>query len=165
MNDLRILAIVLFLAPMVPALADDYAQVLSVVEIKEVVKTPRERCEELKSAPGEPAKDKHKVLGTVGGAVLGGVLGNQIGGGRGKDIATAAGAVGGALVGRKVQGNQQEKKAAPKVESRCQTVTEIEERIVGYDVRYRYQGKEQTVRMKRKPGDRLPVKGGKVVIE
>jgi outer membrane lipoprotein SlyB len=44
-------------------------------------------------------------LGAAGGAVLGGLLGNQIGGGNGKTLATAAGAIGGAVVGNQVEGN------------------------------------------------------------
>ncbi len=44
-------------------------------------------------------------LGAAGGAVLGGLLGNQIGGGNGKKLATVAGAVGGAVVGNQVEGN------------------------------------------------------------
>lgn len=44
-------------------------------------------------------------LGAAGGAVLGGLLGNQIGGGNGKKLATVVGAVGGAVVGNQVEGN------------------------------------------------------------
>jgi outer membrane lipoprotein SlyB len=43
-------------------------------------------------------------VGAVGGAVLGGLLGNQVGGGNGKKLATVAGAVGGAVVGNQVEG-------------------------------------------------------------
>jgi uncharacterized protein YcfJ len=42
------------------------------------------------------------VTGTVLGGAAGGVLGHQIGGGHGKDVATAAGAIGGAYLGNKV---------------------------------------------------------------
>ena len=42
-------------------------------------------------------------LGAVGGAVVGGVLGHQVGGGRGKDIATVVGAVGGGLAGNEIE--------------------------------------------------------------
>lgn len=49
-------------------------------------------------APGESG-----VVGLVGGAVVGGLLGHQVGGGRGKDIATAAGAVGGAVAGNEIE--------------------------------------------------------------
>lgn len=52
---------------------------------------------------------KHRAqgsgLGAAGGAVLGGLLGNQIGGGHGRQLATVAGAVGGAVVGNQVEGN------------------------------------------------------------
>jgi outer membrane lipoprotein SlyB len=44
-------------------------------------------------------------LGAAGGAVLGGLLGNQVGGGTGRTLATAAGAIGGAVVGNQVEGN------------------------------------------------------------
>jgi len=44
-------------------------------------------------------------VGAVGGAVLGGLLGNQVGGGNGRKLATVAGAVGGAVVGNQVEGN------------------------------------------------------------
>lgn len=42
-------------------------------------------------------------VGIVGGAVVGGLLGNQVGGGRGKDVATVAGAVGGAVAGNEIE--------------------------------------------------------------
>lgn len=44
-------------------------------------------------------------IGAAGGAILGGLLGNQVGGGNGKQLATVAGAVGGAVVGNQVEGN------------------------------------------------------------
>ena len=43
------------------------------------------------------------AVGIVGGAVVGGLLGNQVGKGRGKDVATVAGAVGGAVVGNEIE--------------------------------------------------------------
>jgi len=42
-------------------------------------------------------------LGLVGGAVVGGAIGNQVGAGRGKDLATVAGAVGGAVAGNEIE--------------------------------------------------------------
>lgn len=41
--------------------------------------------------------------GAVGGAVVGGLLGNQVGGGRGKDAMTVVGALGGALAGNQIE--------------------------------------------------------------
>jgi outer membrane lipoprotein SlyB len=42
-------------------------------------------------------------VGVVGGAVVGGLLGNQVGAGRGKDLMTVVGAVGGAVAGNEVE--------------------------------------------------------------
>ncbi len=41
--------------------------------------------------------------GAVVGAIVGGVIGHQMGGGRGRDVATVAGAVGGGLIGNEVE--------------------------------------------------------------
>src|SRR3546814_19232511 len=40
-----------------------------------------------------------------------------------------------------------------------------QDKTVGYDVTYRYEGTEQTIRMDQKPGDRLPVIDGQVVTQ
>lgn len=42
-------------------------------------------------------------LGAVGGAVAGGVLGNQVGGGRGQDVMTVVGAVAGGIAGHQIE--------------------------------------------------------------
>jgi outer membrane lipoprotein SlyB len=39
------------------------------------------------------------IVGTAGGAAVGGIAGNQVGAGTGQDLATAAGATAGALAG------------------------------------------------------------------
>jgi outer membrane lipoprotein SlyB len=46
-------------------------------------------------------------LGTVAGAVVGGLLGNQVGSGNGRTAATVAGVAGGAMVGNQMQRNSQ----------------------------------------------------------
>ena len=65
-------------------------------------------------------KDQHQIAGMAIGAVAGGVLGNQVGGGKGKTLATVAGAVGGGYAGKKIQENQQSKHSH--VERRCRQV-------------------------------------------
>lgn len=44
-------------------------------------------------------------LGAIGGAVVGGILGNQVGGGRGRDAATVLGMAGGAYAGHQIEKN------------------------------------------------------------
>ena len=48
-------------------------------------------------------KGEGSGIGAVGGAVVGGVLGHQIGDGRTQDIATVVGAVGGAVAGHEIE--------------------------------------------------------------
>ncbi len=57
----------------------------------------------------EQAGDSNAV-GLIAGGVAGAVLGHQVGGGFGKDLATIAGAAGGAYAGKKVQENMNAKK-------------------------------------------------------
>ncbi|MGJ7901047.1 glycine zipper 2TM domain-containing protein [Lysobacter sp. 1R34A] len=76
------------------------------------------RCYDVEVQRPKQVKDQHKIAGTAIGAVAGGLLGNQVGGGSGKKLATAAGAVGGAFAGRKIQENQQNKTETV-IERRC----------------------------------------------
>ncbi len=48
--------------------------------------------------------DSNSTIGAIGGAVLGGLLGNTVGGGTGRTLATAGGAVAGGLAGDAVGG-------------------------------------------------------------
>lgn len=60
-------------------------------------------CGVIESVREVDTKGTGSGIGVVGGAVLGGVLGNQVGGGRGKDVMTVVGAVGGAIAGNEVE--------------------------------------------------------------
>lgn len=73
---------------------------------------------EVRRADGDP----NRIAGTATGAVVGGLLGRQVGGGSGRDIATVGGAIAGGVVGRNVQGNQQEARGDRVVEQRCERV-------------------------------------------
>lgn len=50
-------------------------------------------------------------VGAIAGAVVGGVLGHQVGGGTGQTVATVAGAAGGAYVGNEIEKSRQQKTA------------------------------------------------------
>ena len=66
--------------------------------------------------------DQHQIAGTAVGAVAGGLLGHQVGGGKGKTLATVGGAVVGGYAGKKVQENHQENHASYHTERRCHEV-------------------------------------------
>ncbi|MFP3519187.1 glycine zipper 2TM domain-containing protein, partial [Pseudomonas sp. SIMBA_077] len=87
----------------------EYAQVLAVQPVNQQIKTPREVCKDVAVTRQRPVKDEHQILGTVAGAVGGGLLGSMLGNGNGKKLATVAGAVGGGYAGNKVQEGMQER--------------------------------------------------------
>lgn len=68
-----------------------------------VLRTSCPNCGVIESTRVIEAPGKASGLGVVGGAVVGGMLGNQVGGGRGKDILTVVGAVGGAYEGNDIE--------------------------------------------------------------
>lgn len=141
-----------------------YAEVVSVKPIKETIRTPREECRDEVVTHTKPVKDEHRIAGTAIGAVIGGVLGNQVGGGTGKKVATVAGAAAGGYAGNKVQGNMQQGDTYTTTERRCRTVTDTQEKVAGYQVKYRLNDKIESVRMDHEPGDRIPVKDGQLVL-
>lgn len=62
-----------------------------------------ESCGRVESIQVHQEAAQPSGLGVVAGAVLGGVLGNQVGGGNGRKLATVAGAVGGGYAGNEVE--------------------------------------------------------------
>jgi uncharacterized protein YcfJ len=141
-----------------------FAEVLSTKEAKQTVTTPRQVCEQVQVQKQAPVKDQHRATGTILGGVAGGLLGSTIGGGSGKTVATVAGAAAGAYGGNQVQKNMQEKDVVTSTETRCKTVNDTSEKLLGYDVTYRLEGKEATVRMAFNPGKQIPVQDGKLVL-
>ncbi|MGY3266721.1 MULTISPECIES: glycine zipper 2TM domain-containing protein [unclassified Lysobacter] len=67
------------------------------------------RCHDRVVYHKKPVQDPHRVTGTVLGAALGGLVGHQIGGGTGKDLATVGGAVAGGVAGHKIQRHRQDR--------------------------------------------------------
>lgn len=141
-----------------------FAEVVGVVEVTETTETPREVCEDVQVRQQAPVKDPNRITGTVIGGVAGGVLGNQIGKGKGKTLATVGGAAGGAYVGNQVQKSMQKSDVVTTTKRRCKTVYDKTQKVVGYDVTYRFEGKEGVVQTTFKPGPTLPVKNGQVVL-
>ena len=67
----------------------------------------REPVRQQQPAPAPaPAQPNYVGIGT--GAVIGGLIGNQVGGGRGKALATVAGVIGGGMLGNAVQNQVQQ---------------------------------------------------------
>lgn len=65
-----------------------------------------EGCASVVSVHSEVREGQASGLGVVGGAVIGGLLGSQVGGGTGKKIATVGGAVAGGYAGNEIEKRQ-----------------------------------------------------------
>lgn len=141
-----------------------YARVVSVDPVRKTVNNPRQVCHDEVVSQSEPPKDQHQIAGTAIGAVAGGLLGHQIGGGKGRTLATVAGAVGGGYAGKKIQESRQHANVTTSTVRKCETVSDSSTKVVGYDVRYEYNGVTRTVRMDHDPGDRVQVQEGVVAV-
>lgn len=93
------------------------------------------------------AAENGSGVGGAGGAVVGGLLGNQIGSGRGRTLATIAGAVGGAYAGNNIERNM-----------KAVTYTDVRVRMAtgGYRV-FTEQGQPRFAN-----GDRVRVQNGRL---
>ncbi|TDN51159.1 uncharacterized protein YcfJ [Buttiauxella sp. JUb87] len=134
-----------------------FAQVVSATPIKETVKTPRKECQNVAVTHRRPVQDENRIIGSALGAVAGGVIGHQFGGGRGKDVATVVGALGGGYAGNQVQGNMQDRDTYTTTQQKCKTVYEKSEKMLGYDVTYRIGDQQGKIRMDKDPGNQIPL--------
>ncbi|MDP2241059.1 MAG: glycine zipper 2TM domain-containing protein [Burkholderiales bacterium] len=75
----------------------DTAQVISATPILERVTEPRQECTTETAAAPQPKE--RSVAAPILGGVTGAVIGSQVGGGSGRDVATATGAVAGTVIG------------------------------------------------------------------
>ncbi|TLY47002.1 MAG: glycine zipper 2TM domain-containing protein [Gammaproteobacteria bacterium] len=130
-----------------------FARVISVTQLTQPQRVCSNETVTERRSPG----DRHQVAGTVIGAIAGGVIGHQIGGGRGRDIATVGGAVGGGLVGKEIQRSHQEGDVVTRTVQHCRTVTPGRDVVALYDVVYAYQNQNFHVKLDHDPGDRIPL--------
>ena len=137
-----------------------YAKVVSVDPIRNTVNNPRQVCKDEVVSHTAPPRDQHQIAGTAIGAVAGGLLGHMVGGGKGNTLATVAGAVGGGYAGNRIEASRQQGQVSSSVERHCSTANSSSTKIVGYDVRYEFNGVTRTVRMDHDPGDRVQVQEG-----
>lgn len=134
-----------------------YAQVLRVTPIKETIKTPRKECRNVTVTHKKPVQDQNQIAGSVLGAVAGGVIGHQFGGGSGRDVATVVGALGGGYAGNRLQSGMQNNDTYTTQSQRCSTVYEKSEKMLGYDVTYKIGDEQGKVRMDHDPGVQIPL--------
>lgn len=155
----------------------DNARVRSAEPQYESVSVPRNECSShWVNEPGRrisaerQANPERQYGGAIVGGLAGGILGHQVGGGSGKDVATALGVVLGAMAGDQLQNRDARSQydngqydnvgyeTAQREVKRCRTVYDAQTRITGYRVSYDYRGQNYTSFMRTNPGNSLPVR-------
>ena len=119
-----------------------YAQVVSSTPIKETVKTPRQECRNVTVTHRRPVQDENRIAGSVLGAVAGGVIGHQFGGG---------------YAGNQIQGAMQDNDTYTTTQQRCKTVYDKSDKMLGYDVTYKIGDQQGKIRMDHDPGSQIPL--------
>ena len=136
----------------------DYAEVVSAIPIVETYQheVPREECWTERQPVAGPG---NSITPEIVGAIVGGAVGYQFGSGRGQDIATVAGAVLGGSVGHDIKLRNARQAGEYRQVQRCRLVSDYntEERIVAYDVAYRYNGQLYRTSMDHDPGEQVKV--------
>lgn len=126
----------------------------NVVAVRAVVGPPEQRCWiDRDQVSVEPSRSS--VPATIVGAVIGGILGHQVGNGRGRDLATVGGAIAGGAVGNSVSRDGRPQTQTQDVQ-RCTTVPS-QARPDLYDVTYNFRGLEHRVQMTSPPGSTIIV--------
>ena len=142
------------------ASAEEYATITSVNPNYQNVSVPQHRTDcKIVEVPIYGGRSQASTGDTIVGAIIGGAIGNQVGGGSGKDAATVLGAIIGADVANKKGG--QERIIGYRQEQVCNNVTfyETQEQLKNYTIRYEWNGlvgKTITYNNYR-VGDRIPV--------
>lgn len=146
----------------------DYATVIDAQPIVKTIRvsTPREECwEENVVYRDRFDRGGNHGVGTVVGSVVGGAIGNAVGHKKSnKQVGAVVGAVLGATLGHAISESAARDRRTETVEYGKEEVCRVyhdyheEERIVGYDVRYRYNNQTYSTRTTTDPGDTIKIR-------
>lgn len=151
---------------MTPAMAEHsgdkvaWAKVLDAQPVFQTLRYPVEEeiCWDEQVWHREPAR--RSATPVILGSIIGGVIGNQFGGGSGNVALTAAGAALGGSIAADASHQRNPDGYYAVTERRCTIETDWrnEQRVVAWDVTYRYKGEVYQTRLKDEPGDRIRVR-------
>lgn len=151
--------------PVLAATTYEEARVLSSTPIYRIVEisTPQQECWEEEVVRQEHRRRSESATPGLLGMLIGGALGNAVGSHKSSQrVGAVVGAVLGGSVARDIVRNNENQRATVYVDTveRCRTVelTRQEEKLVGYDVSYSYNGSQHTVRMPEDPGNTVRVR-------
>jgi uncharacterized protein YcfJ len=128
------------------------AKVVASVPVYETLNEPRKQCwTETSGHETQTWRTAPNPGGAILGAIAGGLIGSTVGKGNGKVAAAAVGAATGAVVGDRWNGGVVTESRPVQVE-RCSVQDNYRQELVGYDVRYRFNGREFSTRLPYDPG-------------
>jgi len=139
-----------------------YAEVVGVEPVTQVTTAPDRACRRAQAAQRESAREEERIAETVIDGMAGGVVKRQDAKGERTPVSTRVDLLGGESGNRNLD-KLQEKDTYAAGGKRCRAGSRVSMKVIAYDVRYRLHGKTAKVRMDHDPGQRLPVKDGKVV--
>ncbi len=126
-----------------------------VTSVRAVVGPPEQRCWVEREQVSQEAP-RANVPAAIAGAVIGGILGHQVGGGRGKDLATVGGAIAGGAIGTTVGRDGRPQHNQTQDVQRCTSVPSQAQPAL-WDVGYSFRGQEHRVQMTSPPGRSITV--------
>jgi uncharacterized protein YcfJ len=125
------------------------------------IETPQERCVEERILV-DRAKRQSSGTPIIVSTIIGGAIGNAVGNNKSsKRVGAVLGAVLGNSVGRDIARQSQSPDTRHyQIVERCETVfvSHEEERLLGYDVTYLFNGQQYSVRMAQNPGSQMKVR-------
>ncbi|MEO5672536.1 MAG: beta/gamma crystallin-related protein [Ramlibacter sp.] len=124
-----------------------------VTSVRAVMGAATERCWVERQQVSQPSRGEANVGGAVVGALIGGVLGHQVGGGSGKDAATVGGAVAGGVIGSNA--GRDSGGTVSRDVRRCEN--NASGTPAYWDVTYNYRGVNHQVQMSAAPGPTIAV--------
>ncbi len=129
------------------------AKVLASTPVYETINDPRRECwTETVGYETRSYRDGSNTGSAILGAIAGGLIGSTVGKGDGKVAAAAVGAATGAVVGDRWNKNGTRYESVPQQVERCRTHNDYRQVVTGYDVLYRFQGREYETYLPYKPG-------------
>jgi uncharacterized protein YcfJ len=122
-----------------------------VTSVRAVVGPPEQRCWVEREQVAQQPETASNIPAAIAGALIGGILGHQVGGGRGRDLATVGGAIAGGAIGTTIGRDGRPQGPGTQDVQRCTSVPS-QARPALWDVRYEFRGVEHGMQMTSPPG-------------
>ena len=140
----------------------EYAQVVESRPIYQIVEIsePYEQCWEEEVVIDRYPTRRDSRTPVLVSTIIGGAIGNAVGSGKSnKRVGAVVGAMLGHSIGRDIVRNNRNRSSIREYETvqRCETAYDLreEERLMGYQVTYLYNGEEYSIRTDADPGDEI----------